>query len=208
MPSLPQRLKPVRSPGQQIAKKPAKRYSVIRARDPVSRSPRPWIAKSRDHQRSSKRGATRPAPEEDREHHDEDTRAHAGDTITAEFVGGDGGDEGFDDSDDNDNDDNDNDSAGKSKRVFGGASRTKIVAYSLLALCSAVAILIKYPMASVVPIALLPLFIRPRWVAVLAPVVVVACCFADSAFMWGMSGIWLAYIVCLLERPGAKCQTG
>jgi len=192
MPSLPQRLKPVRSPGPQIAKKPSKRYSVRhhnarKARTPVPRSPRPWITKTQDHQDSSDK---RQAPVHEAGAHSEVN-------------------EGIEDFEDSDDDagaglpGNTGRSSSKDSRMYGGAARLRILVRALVASMVAVPVLWKFPLACIVAsIALLPLFMRPRWVALMAPAVIAACCVADSAFVWGMSGIWLAYIACMLEPRG------
>lgn len=204
MPSLPHRFKPVRAPGPHIPKNAAKkrsvrRHDVRRTRTPPSRSPRPL---GEEKLAEEKPGGSDAGGVAGGDAGGDASRDAATDTAS----------EGMDEFEDSD----DAGWVGKAAgfRRFrlrrpacgvGGASRARSVLFAVLACASAALILWKFPIACVVPVAILPLFMKPRWVAIAAPVVLMGCYLADNAFVWGMSGVWLAYIACMFDaKPNRK----
>lgn len=70
---------------------------------------------------------------------------------------------------------------------------------ALLGVVASLFAMFRVPELMALPIAVAPLFIAPRWVAALTPVVVVACCLFNRPLFWGLSGLWLVYTSCMFD---------
>ena len=62
-----------------------------------------------------------------------------------------------------------------------------------------VPILWTWPVLFAVPVSVLPFILPPTWVAVSSPFVIGVCVWSQRPLLWGLSGIWLMYVACLLE---------